>query len=216
MSQHNIVLGKGGKPMYQVNEPIVENDKVSRTSAGGGAVQGDSTVSMITADADDRRGWLFKKTVADIVSKFNYYFYGSTTSSHPWKLKDLKSLHATCSIDSWAGLSSAPFMVAYTKPTGSGDASWYKSRIAYSLTSDTKILAGEHVNLYWGTQPHLNNNSRYIHLDGLTVEGTADPDEEIFFLTLHSDSAAPLNTQILVSDLGFSLNGEIKRNIKLV
>ena len=219
MSQHNIVIGSGKKAIYQVNESIVENDKISRTSAGGVAVQADSTVAMVTADTDERRGWLFKKTIDDLVSKFNYYFYGSTGSSHPWKLKDLKSVHATCSIDKWVNTSSAPFIVVYTKPLGDGNDSFpgfYKSRIAYSLTASAKILVGEHVNLYWGNKPHLNNNSRYIHLDGLTVLNTADPEEEIGFITVHSDSAAGIDTQILVSDVGYSLNGEITRNIKLV
>ena len=214
MSLHTKSKSFGILPTTIVNSPILHQDKVSYMSEGGTAVIADSSPAP-TTDNDARQGWLWKKTVAD-ASKFNYYIFGSTGSSHAWKLSDLKSLHVTCSIDKWDSIKSAPFMVVYTVPTGSGDASWYKSKKAYTLTTAHKILVGEHVNLYFGEQPHLNNNNRYLHLDNVVVEGTAADDEQIFMISIHSDSDAPIATQILVSDAGYKLNGEIKRNIKFV
>ena len=74
-------------------------EELQSTSAGGGAVQSDSS-PLPTADADDREGWLFKKPAGD-TSKFNYYIYGATGSSHQFKFKDVKGLHMCCSIDKW-------------------------------------------------------------------------------------------------------------------
>ena len=193
MSLHVKSKSFGILPTTQTNTPILHQDKVSYMSEGGTAVIADSSPAP-TADNDGREGWLWRKTVAD-ASKFNYYIFGNTGSSHAWKLKDLKSLHVTCSIDKWDSIKSAPFMVVYTVPTG----------------SDFK-----HVNLYFGEQPHLNNNNRYLHLDNVVVEGTAADDEHIFMISIHSDSDAPIATQILVSEAGYKLNGEIKRNIKFV
>ena len=190
---------------------LVNQDKVKLTSPTAVSVYQDSTPPI--ADEDDRDGWLFKKVAA--ADKFNYYVYA--TGSHPLPLSSLNNVSMTCHIDTFTNSSSIPFIVVYTKATGTGDAgSWYKSRIAYALSSTNKVLAGEPVNLYCLNNPDLNNGCRDMELTSVITLGTADPSEEILTITAHSDSASPINTKILVSHIGYKLNNEITRNIALI
>tara|TARA_R110001592_G_scaffold336222_1_gene621655 strand:+ start:811 stop:1452 length:642 start_codon:yes stop_codon:yes gene_type:complete len=202
--------------LHTKNHSVVNNDKVKISSAGGLAVIADSSPSP-SVDLDNREGWLWEKDAGE-ASKFNYYMYGSTGSSHPWTLGDLKSSHVCCSVDKWDNGSSVPFIVIYTAMTGSGDAgSWYHSRRAYALnTSNHKILVGEHINLYSGIKPELPNNNRNIPLENKVDTGDCLDSEVISAISVHSDSAGLLGTKILVSNMGYNLNNEIKRDIKLI
>ncbi len=198
------------------NHEVKHNDKVKIDSVGGIAVQSDSSPSP-TADADDREGWLFKKLASDS-SKFNYYIYGSTGSSHPFTFADLKSVYMCCSVDKWDNTASIPFINVYSKPTGSGDAgAFYHSRKDYAINmSNQKIVVGEHINLYAGDRPELSNDNRSIPLETLTNNGTCADTEEILFIVVASDSGSLIHTQILMTEAGYNLNNEIKRNIKFV
>lgn len=202
--------------LHTKSHNVINNDKVKISSSGGIAVIADSSPSP-SVDLDDREGWCWEKVSSD-ASKFNYYMYGSTGSSHSWTLGDLKSSHVCCSVDKWDNGASVPFIVIYTAMTGSGDAgSWYHSRRSYSLnTSNHKILVGEHINLYSGIKPELPNNNRNIPLEVVVDTGDCDDSEVISAISIHSDSDALLGTKILVSNMGYNLNNEIKRNIKLV
>ncbi len=204
------------KTIHTKNHELVRNDQVKLGSGGATSVIADSTYSP-TADADDRKGWIWTKLAGD-TAKFNYYMYGSTGSSHPWTLGDLKSLHMTCSIDKWDNVASVPFIVVHTVPTGSGDAgAFYHSRRAYTLNlANHKIIVGEHVNLYAIDKPNLHNENRYIPLESKVDTGDCADSEVILFITIHSDSGALMGTKIHVNEMGYDLNNEIKRSIKLV
>ena len=206
-------LLKIGNELTTKNKEIINDDKVKLTSPGGIAVIADSTQPV--ADEDDRKGWLFKKTASDS-SKFNYYIYGDTGSSHPFTLGDITSLYMCCSVDKWDNTASVPFINIYTKPTGSNDASWYKSRVTYSINmSNQKIMAGEHINLWCKSRPDLKNDNRYVELETISTVGSAASSEELFLIALSSDSASLIDTKILVSEGGYDLD-EIKRNIQFV
>lgn len=198
------------------NHVMPHNDKVKISSAGGIAVQADSS-PLPTADEDDREGWLFKKVASD-ASKFNYYIYGNTGSSHQFTFADLKSVHMCCSIDSWANTASVPIINVYSKPTGSGDAAaWYHSRKDYAINmSNQKINAGEHINLYVGDRPELKNDNRNIPLESITSNGDCAGTEEILYIVVGSDSGSLINTKILLTEAGYNLNNEIKRSIKMI
>lgn len=190
----------------------IKEDKVKLTSPTAVSVIGGEQTPI--ADEDGRNGWLFKKEASD-TAKFNYYFYG--TGSHPLPLSSLNNAFMTCSVDKYDNVSSVPFVVVYTKMTGSGDAgSFYKSKVAYALSSSQKIVAGELINLYCVENPNLNNGNRDVELETKITTGTADPSEEILTISVHSDSGALINTKILVSHLGYKLNNEISRNISLI
>ena len=184
------------------------------TSSSGVGVYAD-TQPTPTVDGNNRAGWLYKKTIAN-ADKFNYYFY--TQGSHPVLLGDLHSLVANVSIGAWASNASVPFFVIYTKPTGVGDAgAWYHSKCAYAVDSSKNILLGEPVNLYCINQPSCSHNgNRDIELTTIVNTGECLPSEEILTIALHSDSAAPINTEVLVSNLGYELNNKNQNYFNLI
>ena len=163
--------------LHTKNHEVLDNDKVKLTSAGGGDVASDTSIPP-SVDPDDRKGWLSEKSAGD-ATKFNYYMYGSTASSHP--------------------------------------GTWYHSRRSYSInTSNQKIIVGEHINLYSGDKPDFKNNNRSIPLESITDTGDCLDSEVINTISVHSDSSSLIGTRILVSDMGWNLGHEIKRNIKLI
>jgi len=196
-----VLCSDDGKLETQSNNP---SSNILLTSSSGVAVYAD-TQPVPTVDGNNRLGWLYKKTIAN-ADKFNYYFYSQ--GSHPVLLGDLRSLVADVAIDNWQSSASVPFFVIYTKPTGVGDSgAWYHSRVAYAVDSSKNILLGEHINLYCINKPKCTHNgNRDVELTTVINTGECLPTEEILTIALHSDSAAPINTQVLVSNLGYELN----------
>lgn len=171
------------------------------------------TLPQPTEDDNMREGWLHTK-IMDGPTKFNYYYYGE--ANHPVTLGELKGLCANVSVDKWDNYSSVPFFNVYTKMTGSGDAgSWYHSRITYSLDSSSCICIGEHVELWAKNKPTSYNGLRQVELKTKTITGSALDSEEIYTISLGSDSASAINTKILVSSLGFDTD-KIQHRVKLV
>jgi len=196
-----VLCSDDGKLETQSNNP---SSNILLTSSSGVAVYAD-TQPIPTVDGNNRDGWLYKKTIAN-ADKFNYYFYSQ--GSHPVLLGDLRSLVANVAIDNWQLNASVPFFVIYTKPTGVGDAgAWYHSKKAYAIDSLKNILIGEHVNLYCINKPKCTHNgNRDIELSTVIETGECLPTEEILTVSFQSDSAAPIQTQVLVGNLGYELN----------
>jgi len=196
-----VLCSDDGKLETQSNNPSAN---ILLTSSSGMGVYAD-TQPIPTVDGNNRTGWLYKKTIAN-ADKFNYYFYSQ--GSHPVLLGDLRSLVANVAIDNWQSNASVPFFVIYTKPTGSGDAgAWYHSKCAYAIDSSKNILLGEPVNLYSKNKPKCTHNgNRDIELETVINTGSCSPTEEILTVSLQCDSASPIQTQILVSNLGYELN----------
>jgi len=188
----------------------VYNGKVSLSSANGMAVYADSSPAP-TMDADGRDGWLFTKTVAD-ASKFNYYFYSEGNKAVT--LNQIHSLCANISMDTYPSSTSTPFFIIYTKPTGVGDAgAWYHSRIIYTLDANETILLGEDIEIYSiHSQANHHQNKRPVSFNTKIVDGDGASTEEIYTISIHSDSASLASTQILVTSVGFS----IKQNNKII
>ena len=191
---------------------VITNGQFKIGTAAGIAVAGGEQAPI--ADANERPGWLFSKATAD-AAKFNYFFYGQGTL--PIRLSQLSHIYFNGAVDTYADASSIPFVVIYTKPTGIGDAGvWYHSKIVYTMSDIINLQLGEMVTFYTHTKPSVNYGYTFVPLHIVNSEGDADPHEEILYLTIHSDSAAAMGTQILVSDIGFETNSGIKRKIKLI
>jgi hypothetical protein len=97
-----------------------------------------------TKGTDVTGGWQYTN---EITGKINWYCYGSPTSATDYKLSQLQSMYTVINQQSTLGLAQAqnPFIIIYTRPTGDGDALWYKSKFfygsnAHSDISGTKIL----------------------------------------------------------------------------
>ena len=177
-------------------------------------IHADSSIVGI-ADDNERGGWLFKKTATG-GSKFNLYFYGGGVGEE-MTLGHLSGLSAVVSIDNIVGNSSLPFFTIYTKPTGVGDVSWYKSKIIGTLNINDYISAGEKIQMYLGVDPPTYFGFRKIKTTKI-IEGPGATGEEVWFITLQSNSNAAVGTQILVSDFTYTTlhNPTINRTIKLV
>ena len=130
-------------------------------------------------------GWYFKKSGN---SKINWYLQPKSSTM---KVIDLTGLYLELFNVAITNASDMPYIMVYTKKTGSGDAaSWYKSRRMYTFsgvpTANTKYLG--FANLGANT-PNTYNTSLLDMVAGLTT-GTFAGTEDILFIVIASSSAA--------------------------
>jgi hypothetical protein len=212
-SKHLIKLNKE----LGEHQPHYYNGKAKLGTASATAVIADTSPTPI-ADPDERGGWLFTKTVVG-AGKFNYYFYGRGNKAVT--LGELQSVFANVSIDNYQGQSSLPFFNIYTKLQASGNAgAWYHSKITYTLDAEELIMLGEDVEMWSISQQQKNHkNKRMVSANTKSVEGEGLDSEEIYSITIQSDSGAPASTQILVNNVGYTIvrgNDIINRRISLI
>ena len=187
--------------------------QIKLSSSGGMGVIADSNPQP-TADGDDRSGWLFTKTSSGL-GKFNYYFYSQGSSVKT--LGDITSLKAEVSIDNYQSAGgSLPHFAIYTKPTGSGDAgSWYHSRKEYTYSNEEDIFLGECIEIYGEEKPYNLTLKRQVKFNNITNTGECLDNEEILYITLQSNSGAPIDTKILVQSMGVEFGSSVS-NFKLI
>tara|TARA_B110000285_G_scaffold115915_1_gene131326 strand:- start:1050 stop:1655 length:606 start_codon:yes stop_codon:yes gene_type:complete len=198
---------------------IIPNSIYKVGTAATVAIAGGETEPI--ADPDNVDGWLFSKAMAGS-AKFNYFFYGGAGTTEVLTLADMRSYWSVVRIDNYQAVNSLPFIVIYTKPTGIGDAGpWYHSKIRGHFNPDTHHIAlGEQVQMYLGNEPSVDYGYRKIKCDRV-LEGDGYANEEILYMTLHSDTGAPVGTQIFASDFGYETQtnfskGQVVRKIKLI
>ena len=202
-SLHRIVLN---------TQDDIPTTQVLLTSSTAPLVYADSSPPPVV-DPNQREGWLFNKSAAG-TDKFNYYFYSQGSKAKT--LGDVHSLSAKISIDSWDSTLSAPFFIIYTKPTGVGDAgAWYHSKVVYALSAVGDICVGEHIQIFAINESRIHSGIREVELQTQLITGTAHQSEEILTISLQSDSLSAINTQILVSELGYDIHG-IRQRVKLI
>ena len=182
--------------------------QVKLGTAEAAAVQGLEAIPI--ADPNDRLGWLYVKGAADPKLKFNYFFYGQGNQS--LALEDLTNLNAIITVDTYTDPNSLVFFNVYTQPTGSGDAGTpafpFHSKITYSLTAGEHVVLGESIQAWAGTTKPINHpGKRFVEFNTKNVLGTGAPAELIWYITLHTDSAATVGTQILCQEVGYSALG---------
>ena len=198
---------------------IIPNSIYKVGTAATVAIAGGETEPI--ADPDNVDGWLFSKAMAGS-AKFNYFFYGGAGTTEVLTLADMRSYWSVVRIDNYQAVNSLPFIVIYTKPTGIGDAGpWYHSKIRGHFNPDTHHIAlGEQVQMYLGNEPSVDYGYRKIKCDRV-LEGDGYANEVILYMTIHSDSDAPVGTQIFASDFGYETQtnfskGQVVRKIKLI
>ena len=181
-------------------------------SASSIAIAGGET--QPTADLNGREGWLFNKTATGS-AKFNYFLYRD--GSIPIKLGDLLHTYANISMDSNVSTQSKPWITVYTKATGSGDASWYHSKVSYHIPSSFNCQLGEMITCHTHrSSVDQNFGYRKCWLSEEIIEGEALPAEEISYIVIQSDSGSAVNTQILVSEFGYITRPNLDRHISLI
>lgn len=160
--------------------------QVKLGSTAATAIQADS-LPFASADENDRQGWAYiKDASSNPTDKFNWYYYDGT--NYNISLKHIKSLFWVGSIDVFGG---NPFINVYTKMTGSGDAgAFYHSRHSYVInTANQTVQGGERCIFHALDVPKLAfGGARPVLMGRRIDEGTYDPESEILYITLHSDS----------------------------
>jgi len=168
-------------------------------TTGATAIQADS-LPLAVADPSDRPGWLYVKDAGSGASdKFNYYYYSGVDYSV--SLKHIKSLFWVGSIDTFGA---NPFINVYTKMRASGNAGpWFYSRHAYTInTNNQTVQTGERCIFHALEKPTLEfDGARHVLMGTRIDTGTYDPESEILYITLHSDSDDAAVT-VLVENMG--------------
>lgn len=95
-------------------------------------------------------GWQY---INQITGEINWYCYGSPGSATDYKVSQLQSMYTVINQQTTLGLAQGqnPFIIVYTRPTGDGDALWYKSKYFFGSNAHTDI-SGTKL-LYTGEDP---------------------------------------------------------------
>tara|TARA_R110000824_G_scaffold19062_1_gene74469 strand:+ start:2468 stop:3160 length:693 start_codon:yes stop_codon:yes gene_type:complete len=178
------------------------NGQVKLGTAEAAAVQGLEAVPI--ADPNERPGWLYVKGAADPKQKFNYFHYGQGTQA--MLLSHLTTLHSILTVDTYTSAQSLPFFNVFTLADASSpNASWYKSKITYSMSPGQHMILGESVQCWSIEKPLDHTGKRFVEFNTKQVDGAGLPNETIQYITVHSDSSSPVGTQILVQQVGYNL-----------
>ena len=143
-----------------------------------------------------RDGWYFKNTSAG--HKINWYFYDGTVTN---VTVANFSAYAVVTLDS---LTSRPFLVIGTVPTGVGDASpgFYNSARTFLIPNGAAVVETKYL-IYVGQNPKVHTDLPRIELTVGPTYGTFTSGQRVAFSAIHTDSGASVNTvQVLVERLG--------------
>ena len=158
-------------------------------------------------DPNDRSGWYFKNDSAG--KKINWYFFDGQAVNVT--LGNF-SAYAIVTLDS---VTSQPFLVLYSTPTGSGDAvpGFYKSSRAFTWPAGSVV--GTKYLIYFGQNPTVHPNLPRVQLTTAITNGSFAPSERVFSVALHSDSGSSVNNvQFVVETLGINTT-TVKADIEL-
>jgi hypothetical protein len=158
-------------------------------------------------DPNDRSGWYFKNDSAG--KKINWYFFDGQAVNVA--LGNF-SAYAIVTLDS---VTSRPFLVLYSMPTGSGDAvpGFYKSSRVFTWPAGA--VAGTKYLIYFGQNPTVHAELPRVQLVAGTTNGSFASSERVFSVALHSDSGSSVNNvQFIVETLGINAT-TVKADIEL-
>lgn len=147
-----------------------------------------------TPDPNEGPGWYYKNTAGN---KINWYFYGGANATN-YQLGSFDGWYAVIEIRKSG---SYPWLTVYTEPTGSGDASWYKSRINYVDENTTQALDP---GLYLFHTAGLDVTGIYSGLTrvslpvGANTVGSQDSTENLWLMALSTSSNLPEGTNEFV------------------
>jgi hypothetical protein len=176
-----------------------------------------ASVPLTSSNTYAQFGWYFKNTVAGY--KINWYFPPDTNQT----VGDVLGLYLRLFNCSTTSNDNTPFIIIYTKPTGSGDyASWYHSSMVYILdqtitpTINTSYTFFKNVS---GTCPNpAHYSSSLVNMIQSPVNnprGTYLPTEQILTIAIGSNSASAVNSvEFIGQSLGLiTANGTTQFNL---
>lgn len=156
-------------------------------------------------------GWYYSNSVSSGAS--NLYFYansGGQQKQH--KVSELYSSYVTCNILNLSNSANLPFLVVYSKPTGTNDyAPWYHSKWIYKLPSSSLVSAGQEILMFQGGQPTQQILPHIARYEAVLVETFGEGNkaaEDLLYCTVNTDSAATINTtKVVYTNVGYDIMG---------
>jgi len=190
---------------------------IQREAATGGTTLLDTNSDVVAdqappvRDANYRNGWYFTNNT--IGSKFNWYFYSKNTKNLNLTLGN-SNIYCVATIDQLANvfpqfpnqeIPDGPNLYIYTTPQG-GDPDFYRSRVVYTLVEGSGQQVGVKYLMHTGADPGVLPELPRLQLvkSSVTSVGPQNPNEEILYYSVQSNSSAPINTvKLLIESNGF-------------
>ena len=159
------------------------------------------------ADPDGLPGWYYKNTAGN---KINWYFFGDTPVTD-YTRADFGGAYFVVTIKEQGAM---PYWTVYTKPQGSGDASWYRSRTNFVDEAGSAALAPGKYLFHTsgfdvtGIEPTLGRLT--LPSGGPNDAGPQGAAEELWLMALSTSSGFPAGTnEFTVEKVGIKLGGYI-------
>ena len=209
-----------GTNLWRRGDRIIWNgatwDKVSSTTIVDAntrtvLLNSDETVfadgEFATPDPGGAAGWYYRNTAGN---KINWYFYGDTPTTD-YTLGDFGGAYFVIDIKTVGAM---PYWTVYTKPTGTGDASWFKSRLNYVDEAGSAALAAGRYLFHTagfdvtGIEPTLPRLT--LPTGGFTNAGPQVAGEELWLMALSTSSGYPEGTnEFTIEKVGIKLGAYI-------
>jgi hypothetical protein len=147
----------------------------------------------------NRDGWTFSTKNGQVLGS-NCYWYanGAGTGNQAVLLyQDFTSWYIIVTIDNTGDVEAAPFINAYSPPTGTNDAipTFAHSRWTFALPGDAMLFQNEQVLLYYGADPDAHSNLRRLPLNLVSPSGNNGdrlPTEMIYLISTNTASGLPV------------------------
>jgi len=164
-------------------------------------------------------GWYYQNSVASGAS--NLYFYSNSQAKQTqYTISQLMNSYVVVKLANMTATNTLPFLVVYSRPTGSGDHTvWYKSKWVYTIPNTAQLSQiGQEFLLYWGELPSvkIHPNLHRIEATLASTLGPAQQSETLQYLTVNTDSSATINTvKVIYLNCGWSTIGGLVHDITL-
>jgi hypothetical protein len=156
-------------------------------------------------------GWYYQNTALNGAS--NLYFYansGGQQKQH--KVSELYSSYVVCNILNASNSSNTPFLVVYSKPTGTNDyAPWYHSKWVYKIANSSIISPGQEFMMFQGQLPNQQIFPHVPRVEAVLIQTLGEGNkatEDLLYCTVNTDSGATQNTtKVVYTGVGYNLMG---------
>jgi uncharacterized membrane protein YgcG len=159
-------------------------------------------------------GWRYTNAVENGASNLYFYGYGiGNAFQRDITVGDLKNFFVKGRILNLINTNSIPFVNIYTRPTETSPnaGSFFKSRITYRIAQANLAPAEEIVMFFERDEPSAGLNSNVFrnvarkNMVEIARLGNGAPDEQVFLLSVNTDSGASPNTvEVVYSGAGYT------------
>jgi hypothetical protein len=140
----------------------------------------------------NRDGWTFSTGNGEVLGSNCYWYANGAGTGNQTDLlyEDFTSWYTIATIDNTGDVEAAPFIAAYSPPTGTSDIipTFAHSRWVFALPGDTKLFQNEKVLLYYGEIPKVHPELRHLSLNLVGSGGDRAPTEKVYLITTNTAS----------------------------